>query len=191
MILKFQREPEMGLCCHLIVLNIGGIKMKTLSIDYYRWMLMIVTLFASFLLAIPAVADQGYGMHHGAMHGGMGMYDGSGMYGASWKSTLTDEQRSKLAKLKLEHMQVVAPLIVKIKGVKAELAKLVTVDKPDMNAIKKKIDQLTSLKNEKLKSKYQYLIAKRKVLNAEQQVLFDLHVMKKALHSKSKGPCRH
>ena len=165
--------------------------MRMLSIDYYRWMLMIATLFASLLVTIPAVADQDYGMHHGAMHGGMGMYDGPGMYGASWKNTLTNEQRSKVAKLKLEHIQIVAPLKVKIKGAKVQLAMLVTADKPDMNAINKKIDELTSLKNEKMKSKYQYIIAKRKVLNAEQQVLFDLHVMKKALHGKGKGQCRH
>ena len=167
--------------------------MRMLSIDYYRWMLMIATLFASLLVTIPAVADQDYGMHHGAMHGGMGMYDGPGMYGASWKNTLTNEQRSKVAKLKLEHIQIVAPLKVKIKGAKVQLAMLVTADKPDMNAINKKIDELTSLKNEKMKSKYQYIIAKRKVLNAEQQVLFDLHVMKKALHGKGKGKgqCRH
>ncbi len=165
--------------------------MRTATIDYHKWMLILVTLITTMALALPAFADQGYGMHRGGMHGGMGMHGGPGTCGASWKATLTDEQRNKLAKLKLEHMQMMAPVKVKIKGVKVELATLVTTDKPDMNAINKKVDELTGLKNQKMKRKYEYIAAKRKVLNAEQQVLFDLHVMKKALHGKGKGRCRH
>ena len=151
----------------------------------------MLILIVSMGLAVPVLADQGYGMHRGGMHGGMGMSGGPGMCGASWKATLSDEQRAKLAKLKLGHIQVMAPLKVKIKGVKVELAMLVTADKPDMNAINKKVDELTSVKNEKMKKKYEYIAAKRKILNAEQQVLFDLHVMKKAMHGKGKGRCRH
>jgi hypothetical protein len=60
-----------------------------------------------------------------------------------------------------------------------------------MNAINKKIDELTKLKNDKMKEKYKYLAAKRKVLNAEQQVRFDMHVIKKAMHGKGKGHCKH
>ena len=165
--------------------------MKTIAIDYYKWLFMAVILLVSLGLTIPAVADQGYGMHHGGMHTGKGMHAGSGMCGASWKQTLTDEQRTKLAKLKLDHMKGVAPLKVKIKSIKVDLAMLVTADKPDTNAISMKIDELTKLKNDKMKAKYQYIAAKRKVLTAEQQVLFDTHLIKKAMHGKGKGQCRH
>lgn len=130
-------------------------------------------------------------MHHGGMHAGKGMHGGSGMCGASWKQTLTDEQRAKLAKLKLDHMKGMAPLKAKMKSIKVDLALLVIADKPDTNAINKKIDELAKLKNDKMKAKYQYIAAKRKILTAEQQVLFDMHVIKKAMHGKGKRHCKH
>ena len=88
-------------------------------------------------------------------------------------------------------MKVQAPIKAKIKTVKVDLAMLVTADKPDTNAINKKIDELTKLKNEKMKEKYRYIAAKRKVLNAEQRVLFDIKVIKKAMKGKYKGRHRH
>lgn len=163
--------------------------MKTVNIKPYRLWLILATLIGSLSLATTAVAEPGQGMHHG-MHGG-GMYGGQGACGAGWKATLSDEQRAAMAKLKLEYMKIKAPLKAKIKSTKVDLAMLVTTDKPDMNAINKKIDELTRLKNEKMKEKYKYLAAKRKVLNAEQQVQFDMHVIKKAMHGKGKGHCKH
>jgi hypothetical protein len=41
-----------------------------------------------------------------------------------------------------------------------------------------------------MREKYKYIIAKRKVLTAEQQVLFDTRVIQKAMHGKGKGGCR-
>jgi Spy/CpxP family protein refolding chaperone len=87
-------------------------------------------------------------------------------------------------------MKITAPIKAKIKNLKVELAMLVTTDKPDTNAINKKIDELTKLKNDKMREKYKYIIAKRKVLTAEQQVLFDTRVIQKAMHGKGKGDCR-
>lgn len=165
--------------------------MKTTALDYSKWLFMTLTLLISLGLTIPAIAEPEYGMHHGGMHAGKGMHGGSGMCGTSWKQTLTDEQRTELAKLKLNHMKGMAPLKAKMKGIKVDLAMLVSNDKPDTNAINKKIDDLTKLKNDKMKAKYQYIAAKRKVLTAEQQVLFDMHLIKKAMHGKSKGHCKH
>jgi len=108
-----------------------------------------------------------------------------------WKDTLTDEQRTKLAKIKLDHMKVQAPIKTKMKTIKMDLALLVTADKPDTAAINKKIDELTKLKNAKMKEKYRYITAKRKVLNAEQRVLFDMNVIKKAMKGKQKGHRGH
>ena len=132
-------------------------------------------LFGSLGYSTLALADHGHGMH------------GMGMSKMCWRDTLTDEQRAKLAKLKLEHMKVQAPVKAKIKTVKVELALLVTSDKPDIAAVNKKTDELTKLKNSKMKEKYRYITAKRKLLNDEQKVLFDMHVIKKAMKGKYKG----
>jgi len=157
--------------------------MKTLNIKPYGLLLILATLIGGLGLATTAVADHGHGMHQG-MHGG------AGMCGTSWKDTLTDEQRTALAKLKLDYMKVKAPIKAKIKSIKVDLAMMVTTDKPDMNAINKKIDELTKLKSDKMKEKYKYIAAKRKVLTAEQQVLFDMRVIQKAMHGKDKGHCK-
>ena len=159
--------------------------MNTLNLKPYGLLLILGTLIGSLGFTTTALADQGRGMHGGGMQGGKGM---SGM---CWKETLTDEQRAKLAKVKLDYMKAKAPIKAKMKAVKVDLAILVTTDKPDMNAINNKIDELTKLKNDKMKEKYKYIAAKRKVLTAEQQVLFDTRVIKKAMHGKGKGKGRH
>lgn len=166
------------------------LEMKTLIHKPFGLLLLVSTLLGSIGLTTAAWADPGPGMMYG---GGrhMGMHGGQDGCGPSWKDTLTDEQRAALAKLKLDYLKVKAPIKAKIKNLKVELALLVTTDKPDTNAINKKIDELTKLKNDKLKEKYKYIAAKRKVLNAEQQVLFDMRVMQKAMHGKGKGQCVH
>ena len=124
-----------------------------------NWKVMVILLTLMTGLGISGVANAERGMGHGGMHGGK--HCGHGMYGACWKDTLTDEQRTKLAKLKLDHMKVQAPIKAKMKTIKVDLALLVTADKPDSAAINKKIDELTKLKNAKMKEKYKYVAAKR------------------------------
>lgn len=154
-----------------------------------NWKVMVILLTVITGLGISGIANAERGMGHGGMHGGM--HCGKGMYGACWKDTLTDEQRTKLAKIKLEHMKVQAPLKMKMKTIKVDLALLVTADKPDTAAINKKVDELTKLKNAKMKEKYRYIVAKRKVLNDDQRALFDMKVIKKAMKGKYRGHRKH
>lgn len=155
--------------------------MNRLNLKPYGLLLILGTLMGSLGITTTALADHGRGMHGGGMHSGMGMSK------MCWRDTLTDEQRAKLAKIKLDHMKVQAPIKAKMKTIKVDLALLVTSDKPDMEAINKKTDELTKLKNSKMKEKYKYIAAKRKLLNDEQRVLFDMHVIKKAMKGKRKG----
>lgn len=161
--------------------------MYRLNSEACKVVVMLISIIAG--LGFSAVASAERGMGKGGMGGGM--YCGQGMHAACWKETLTDEQRTKLAKIKLDHMQIQAPVKAKMKTIKVDLALLVTADKPDTTAINKKIDELTKLKNAKMKEKYRYIAAKRKVLNNDQQVLFDMKVIKKAMKGKQKGRHRH
>ena len=165
--------------------------MTTVNGKTCKAIVLLATLIGGFGLSAAANAERGMG--YGGMMGGMkgGMPCGQGMHGVCWKDTLTDKQRNTLAKIKLEHMKVQVPIKTKIKTIKVDLALLVTADKPDTAAINKKIDELTKLKNAKMKEKYRYIAAKREVLNAEQQVLFDMKVIKKAMKGKQKGHHRH
>lgn len=161
--------------------------MTTVNWKLHKLIVILVVITGS--LGLSTIANAERGMGPGGMMGGM--HCGQGMRGACWKDTLTDEQRDKLAKIKLDHMKVQAPLKAEMKTIKVDLALLVTADKPDSAAINKKIDELTRLKNAKMKEKYKYLAAKRKVLNNKQRVLFDMHVIKKAMKGKKKGYPKH
>lgn len=163
------------------------VMMTKINSQCCKTIVMLIAISGSLGLSTVAIAERGMG--YGGMKGGMAC--SQGMYGACWKDTLTDEQRTKLAKIKLDHMKVQAPIKTKMKTIKMDLALLVTADKPDTAAINKKIDELTKLKNAKMKEKYKYIAAKRKVLNDEQRVLFDMKVIKKAMKGKQKGHRGH
>jgi Spy/CpxP family protein refolding chaperone len=119
---------------------------------------------------------EGRMMHDGGRMGGYG-----GMHGSShsWKASLTDEQSKKIDKLRLTYKQGKYLLKAKLKQAKVEFALLITKDNPSKSAIDKKIDQITKLKNEKLHLKADYKINVRKLLTEDQQVQFDLAVLKK------------
>jgi Spy/CpxP family protein refolding chaperone len=111
-----------------------------------------------------------------------------GMHGAScWMETMTEEQKAKAAKMRLEYKKVKFLLKAQIKVKKVELATLVTQDSPDQSAINKKIEEVLDLKREKMQKKYAFKVAMRSMLTPEQQVSFDMHMLKKALHGKGHG----
>ena len=127
----------------------------------------------------PALADHGKSMHMGMRHDG------------GWKARLTDEQSTKISKLKLDYKKKKYPLKARMKQAKIELALLMTSDKPSPKAINKKIDQIVKLKKEKLQLKANHKIAVRKILNDEQRVKFDMKILKKAYHGKKRDSYGH
>lgn len=139
----------------------------------------------------------GYGRHH-MVHGeqmGNGRHHspddmhhrGRSGKGGEWKRDLSDNQRKEVDKLKLTYKKQKYLLKSKIKQAKVELALLVTVDSPDQSAINKKIDQISTLKSEKLHLKTDHKIQVRKILTPEQRVKFDMAVLKKAYKGRKKG----
>jgi Spy/CpxP family protein refolding chaperone len=138
----------------------------------------------------PAFAQMGHmkeGGHatkprHGEMSHGKGMHDAS-----CWMETLTEEQKAKAAKMRLEFKKVKSLLKAQITVKKVELATLVTQESPDQNAINKKIEEILDLKREKMRKKYAFKVAIRSMLTPEQRVSFDMHMLKKALHGKGHG----
>jgi len=135
-------------------------------------------------MASPAMASQ-----HGMKGMGMMHHDGMGMMsqrGGGWKASLTEEQRNKVGKLKLDYKKQVYPLKTKIKQAKVELALLMIADKPNQKNIDKKIDSIVKLKAKKMRLKARHKVNVRKVLDATQRVKFDMKVLKKAYHGKGK-----
>lgn len=124
--------------------------------------------------------------HHEMMQAGHHGYTSgrSGQHKSRWKKTLTDKQRSKIRALKLGYMKTKYPLKAKKKALKTDLALMVMADKSDSKAMDKKIDALLAIKKQMMKLKYMYKISVRKELTAEQRVLFDIRMLKKAMRGK-------
>jgi len=124
-----------------------------------------------------------YAQQHGGMGGMQKMHKGGG----SWKASLSAEQQSQIAKLKLDFKKKKYPLKAQIKQAKVDLALLITADKPNQKSIDQNIDKIVDLKSKIMRLKAKHKIAVRKILNEEQRVKFDMKILKKAFHGKKKG----
>lgn len=111
-------------------------------------------------------------------------YGGGYMHGARWHQSLSDEQQTKIEKLKLDFVKKKVMLKARTKILKADLSLLVTKNNAGMAEINRKIDQLVKLKRQILRLKYSHWVAVRKELTTEQRVSFDLAVMRKSRHGK-------
>lgn len=145
-------------------------------------------LISSHLIAKPPEGSGKMDMHgHGhRMHGMHGMH---GRYhcGHKWKRLMSKEQRSKYYKLKLDYKKKKLLLKADMKKLKLQLMILVTSASPDKAKINKNVDALLALKKKKILLKIDFKMAVRKVLTSEQQIMFDMHLIKKAF----KGKRRH
>ncbi|MDH5181073.1 MAG: periplasmic heavy metal sensor [Gammaproteobacteria bacterium] len=138
------------------------------------------------VLLITVLMNGGFGLTQAAPAEGHG-HHGKRSDGMDWKAGLNEEQSRQLATLKLEYKKQIFPLKLKLKEAKYELAVMIATDKPNQRDIDKKIDAIIKLKAEKMRLKVAHKIAVRKLLNNEQQVLFDLKLLKKGFHGKDGG----
>ena len=152
----------------------------------------IIFIFSILLMVLntPVFAQMSHMKEHG--QSGHSQHDemshGKAKHHAScWMESLSDEQKAKIAKLRLEYKKVKSLKKAEIRVKKLELATMVAHDPPDQDAINKKIDEILDLKREKMQKKYAFKIAMRSLLTPEQQVSFDMHMLKKALHGKGHG----
>ncbi len=142
---------------------------------------LVTTLFATALMtggigfSSLAMADS-HGGHHGGHHG-----HGHG-YNKAWMEGLSDEQRKQIDKLHEDYYKQKRSIKDKIKDAKHELAKVITTDNPKQKDIDKSIDAILKLKREKMSLKAAHKIEVRKLLNKEQRVKFDEHVLNKGKH---------
>lgn len=149
-----------------------------------RTMLLV---FAMTFLALGgfSFADMPKGEHGGKHHHGDRHYEKGKHRATCWTETLTEDQQAQVDKMRVEFKKVKSLLKAQITVKKVELATLVTQDKPDQEAINQKIDEILKLKKEKMRKKYAFKVKLRSVLNEKQRVLFDMKMLKKALHGKS------
>lgn len=99
---------------------------------------------------------------------------------------LTDDQQTKIDKLKVEHRKAMLQNRNLMAEKRARLNTLRTADKADMNEINKTIDDMTVLKAKMMKQREAHIQKVRSLLNDEQRVHFDSRP-----HGKHKGYGMH
>ncbi len=87
---------------------------------------------------------------------------------------LTEEQKEKISDMRSEHMKNMVQLRADAKVLKAELDQLTIANKPNMDKINAKIDELSTKKAEIAKAKYKHLQNVRSQLTDEQRTVFDV-----------------
>ncbi len=87
---------------------------------------------------------------------------------------LTEEQKSKIKALRLEHFKEIQPLRNHLDELKAKEHTLTTLEKPDINTINANIDEITKTQNQMMKLRAKHHEQVRELLTDEQRVYFDM-----------------
>ncbi len=103
---------------------------------------------------------------------------------SAWRDSLSPEQELQIDQVHVNFAKTKAPLKARIKALKVDLAVLATAPQPNKAVIDAKIKELLELKGQLLGAKYGYIAAQRQVLSPQQQVSFDMDVVRKAMHGK-------
>jgi Spy/CpxP family protein refolding chaperone len=103
---------------------------------------------------------------------------------------LTDEQMAQIKTLRIEMLKKVNPLKAEIAEKKAHIKSLSLAETPDMKAINKAIDKLSTSQAKMMKIMAKFRQDIRAVLNADQRAIFDSRMGSMHAH-KRQGKCPH
>jgi Spy/CpxP family protein refolding chaperone len=94
------------------------------------------------------------------------------------KLKLTDEQEKEFNKLRLNLQKKQIESRAKVQTAEIELKELFDVDNPDRDAIGKKMNELSELKNNLRMNRIDHWFAVNKILKPEQQIIWKKHFSK-------------
>lgn len=86
---------------------------------------------------------------------------------------LTPEQEQKINDIRVKHLKETTPLRNELREKQAHLRTLESADKPDMAAINKTIDEITSIKAKLMKAGAAHRAEVSQLLTDEQRVIFN------------------
>jgi Spy/CpxP family protein refolding chaperone len=92
---------------------------------------------------------------------------------------LTEEQESKIEDLRLSHMKEMMQQRNQLDEKRAELRTLQTQDNPEMEAIYSVIEEMGKIRTDMHKGRAKHHQEIRSLLNEEQKIFFDKHMMMK------------
>jgi Spy/CpxP family protein refolding chaperone len=125
----------------------------------------------------PGVAAA-MGLHH---HGDAAPAKAYGGHGhepqASWRASLTDDQKGEISfsKLRLRQKQALVEAGIALK--QAEIDRLVTSDEAGDEQLQQAVDALLALQREQALNRYRHLVEVRQLLTPQQRIAFDLGIL--------------
>lgn len=137
----------------------------------------LIILFLALGMNAEMFAQRGMGRGIGNGNGnGFGNGYGPGN-GYVWQNmpNMTDDQKTKIDALRVTHLKEMTTLRNQIREKQAHLTTLESADKADMNAINKTIDEISDLRNKKMKQRASHRQDVRNILTEEQRAYFDAH----------------
>ena len=110
----------------------------------------------------------------------MGMKDAPGRHQQCQNMIpdLTEEQQNQIEEMRLDHMKEMMDVQNKLNEKRAELRTLQTKDNPDMEAIYSVIEEMGQVRTEMHKKRAKHHQEIRSLLNEEQKIYFDKHMMR-------------
>lgn len=95
---------------------------------------------------------------------------------------LTEEQKNKMADLRLAHQKEILPLRTELQGKRADLRLLKTEANPNLNKIDQVIEQIEKIRTKMQKARVRHQLEIRKILTPEQQKLWDSRTLQERGH---------
>ena len=147
-----------------------------------NWKHFTIALAATFLLAGVAIAQPGPGIQ--GMGKGPGWWaDEPGgppmgrMQGCMKGMNLDDDQKGKIEKLRLAHQKEMLALKTETSGLRDKMKLLVIADKFDQKAVDDLAGKIAKAHEKRVSLMVKHLRKVRDILNDEQKVKFDQHVI--------------
>ncbi len=154
--------------------------MKTLKFNFFMTIVLSV---AMLVVSSQTFAQRQYqGMSKGMNKGMQNCYLQNSI------PDLTQEQQTKLTKLRTAHMKEMMLVRNQLQEKRAHLNTLRTADKPNMSEIDKTIDEIGALNTKMMKQRERFFQSVRKELTDDQRVYFDAH--KQGRYGKKGKSCK-
>ncbi len=141
--------------------------MKTLKFKFFMTIVLSVAMLA---VSSQTFAQRQYQGVDKGMNKGM-----QNCYLQNSIPDLTQDQQTKLTKLRTAHMKEMMLVKNQLQEKRAHLNTLRTADKPNMSEIDKTIDEIGALNTKMMKQRERFYQSVRKELTDDQRVYFDAH----------------
>ncbi|MCK5740438.1 periplasmic heavy metal sensor [bacterium] len=139
------------------------------------------TIIVGILTFVVAVSGLVFAQGHGRMKTIQNHPEGQFM------GELNEEQQAAFKEKRMKLLEEIQPLQLQIEKMNVELKVLLIADKPNLRSIEKQIDGISVVKNNIRKLTLKNKLAMRELLNDDQKVMFNQHLLRNKRDHQRRG----